>query len=205
MDAELGKEEAWQEDDATSAYVAIAAVVGLGLTACGEGDIKEADTSGATAGTDHRDQPVDRLCLERHVIGAVAEQEFGCRVDYPEVKEEVGWQGMADGSIDTIVENWGHPDLIKKYIDEQGSVVDAGLTGNDGIIGWYVPQWMAEEYPDILDWENLNDYADMFETSESDGKGQLLDGDPSYVTNDEALVKNLDLDYKVVVGGSEAR
>ena len=63
---------------------------------------------------------------------------------------------------------------------------------------------MAEEYPDITDWENLNKYADMFETSESGGKGQLLDGDPSYVTNDEALVKNLDLDYKVVVGGSEA-
>ena len=63
---------------------------------------------------------------------------------------------------------------------------------------------MAEEYPDITDWENLNKYADMFETSESGGKGQLLDGDPSYVTNDEALVKNLDLDYQVVVGGSEA-
>ena len=125
-------------------------------------------------------------------------------MDYPEVKEEVGWQGMADGSIDTIVENWGHPDLIKKYIDEQGTVQDAGLTGNDGIIGWYVPPWMVEEYPDITNWENLNKYADMFETSESDGQGQLLDGDPSYVTNDEALVKNLDLDYKVVVGGSEA-
>ena len=44
----------------------------------------------------------------------------------------------------------------------------------------------------------------MFKTSESGGKGQLLDGDPSYVTNDEALVKNLNLNYKVVVGGSEA-
>ena len=44
----------------------------------------------------------------------------------------------------------------------------------------------------------------MFKTSESGGKGQLLDGDPSYVTNDEALVKNLHLNYKVVVGGSEA-
>jgi glycine betaine/proline transport system substrate-binding protein len=44
----------------------------------------------------------------------------------------------------------------------------------------------------------------MFKTSESGGKGQLLDGDPSYVTNDEALVKNLNLDYQVVVGGSEA-
>ena len=63
---------------------------------------------------------------------------------------------------------------------------------------------MADKYPDITDWKNLNKYADMFKTSESGGKGQLLDGDPSYVTNDEALVKNLDLNYQVVVGGSEA-
>jgi glycine betaine/proline transport system substrate-binding protein len=125
-------------------------------------------------------------------------------VTYPEVKEEVGWQGMADGSIDTIVENWGHPDLVAKYVDDAGTVQDAGLTGNEGLIGWFVPQWMADEYPDITNWENLNKYADMFKTSESGDKGQLLDGDPSYVTNDEALVKNLDLDYQVVVGGSEA-
>jgi glycine betaine/proline transport system substrate-binding protein len=44
----------------------------------------------------------------------------------------------------------------------------------------------------------------MLATSESGGKGQLLDGDPAFVTNDEALVKNLDLDYKVVFSGSEA-
>ena len=81
---------------------------------------------------------------------------------------------------------------------------DAGPTGGQGIIGWYVPPWMAEKYPDITDWDNLNKYADMFKTSESGDKGQLLDGDPSYVTNDEALVKNLGLDYQVVVGGSEA-
>ena len=93
---------------------------------------------------------------------------------------------------------------MKKYIDEQGTVEDAGPTGSEGIIGWFVPPWMAEKYPDITDWKNLNKYADMFKTSESGGKGQLLDGDPSYVTNDEALVKNLDLDYQVVVGGSEA-
>jgi glycine betaine/proline transport system substrate-binding protein len=63
---------------------------------------------------------------------------------------------------------------------------------------------MATKYPDITDWKNLNKYASLFKTSESDGKGQLLDGSPSYVTNDEALVKNLKLNYKVVVGGSEA-
>jgi glycine betaine/proline transport system substrate-binding protein len=187
-------------------HLALATVVGLGLAACGGGNIEEDEpsTAGDCGDLTIAINPWTGYVSNAHVIGVVAEQELGCTVDYPDVKEEVGWQGMADGSIDTIVENWGHDDLIKKYIDEQGSVQDAGLTGNDGIIGWYVPPWLAEEHPEVLDWQNLNDFADEFETSESDGKGQLLDGDPSYVTNDEALVKNLDLNYKVVVGGSEA-
>jgi glycine betaine/proline transport system substrate-binding protein len=186
--------------------VALASVVGLGLAACGGGDIEDTATSGNGDCGELRIavNPWTGYVSNAHVIGYVAQTKLGCTVTYPEVKEEVGWAGMSDGSIDTIVENWGHPDLVKKYIDGQGTVVDAGPTGNDGIIGWYVPPWMAEKYPDITDWKNLNKYSDMFETSESGDKGQLLDGDPSYVTNDEALVKNLDLDYKVVVGGSEA-
>ena len=63
---------------------------------------------------------------------------------------------------------------------------------------------MAEEYPDITNWENLNKYADLFVTSESGGKGQLLDGDPGFVTNDAALVENLDLDFTVVAGSEAA-
>jgi glycine betaine/proline transport system substrate-binding protein len=82
--------------------------------------------------------------------------------------------------------------------------VDAGYSGNVGQIGWYVPPWMAAKYPDITDYKNLNKYAAMFKTSESGDKGQFLDGDPSFVTNDEALVKNLNLNFKVVYAGSEA-
>lgn len=186
-------------------HLALATVVGLGLAACGGGDIEDTEASGSDCGElTIAINPWTGYVSNAYVIGTVAEQELGCTVEYPEVKEEVGWQGMADGSIDTIVENWGHDDLIKKYIDQQGSVQDAGPTGNDGIIGWYVPPWMVEEYPDITNWENLNKYADLFQTSESGDKGQLLDGDPSYVTNDDALVKNLNLDFEVVVGGSEA-
>ncbi|MBV9922971.1 MAG: hypothetical protein JOY78_19250, partial [Pseudonocardia sp.] len=74
---------------------------------------------------------------------------------------------------------------------------------NKGIIGWYIPPWLAQAHPDITDWNNLNKYADQFKTSESGDKGQLLDGDPSYVTNDNALVNNLKLNFKVVQGGSE--
>ncbi|MEQ4720580.1 ABC transporter substrate-binding protein [Nonomuraea sp. B19D2] len=138
------------------------------------------------------------------VIAHVAEKNLGCKVVKKDLKEEVAWQGFGTGEVDAIVENWGHADLKKKYIEDQKVAVDAGPTGNKGTIGWYVPPWMAEKYPDITDWKNLNKYADLFKTSESGGKGQLLDGDPSYVTNDEALVKNLKLNYKVVTGGSEA-
>src|SRR5665811_1450549 len=108
------------------------------------------------------------------------------------------------GEVDAIVENWGHPSLAKKYITDQKVAQDAGLTGNLGKIGWYVPPFLAKAHPDILDSKNLNKYASLFKTSESGAKGQLLDGDPGFVTNDAALVKNLKLDYKVVFSGSEA-
>jgi glycine betaine/proline transport system substrate-binding protein len=138
------------------------------------------------------------------VIGKLLKDQLGFKVEYKELTEQVSWEGFESGEIDAIVENWGHEDLAKTYITDKKVAIDAGQTGVKGIIGWYVPPWMATKYPDITDWNNLNKYASMFKTSESGDKGQLLDGDPSYVTNDVALVKNLGLDYEVVVGGSEA-
>ena len=182
------------------------AVASLGLASCGGGGIEDTDTGGKGDCGDLRIaiNPWTGYVSNAHLIGYVAKTELGCNVTYPEVKEEVAWQGMASGSIDTVVENWGHADLVEKYITKQKTVVDAGPTGGKGIIGWYVPPWMVEKYPDITDWKNLNKYAAQFKTSESGDKGQLLDGDPSFVTNDEALVKNLNLNYQVVYAGSEA-
>lgn len=137
------------------------------------------------------------------VVAYVATKDLGCNVVKKNLKEEIAWQGFATGEVDVNLENWGHEDLKKKYIETDKVAVAAGSTGVKGVIGWYVPPWMAEKYPDITDWKNLNKYAALFKTSESGGKGQLLDGDPSYVTNDEALVKNLNLNYKVVQSGSE--
>ena len=79
-----------------------------------------------------------------------------------------------------------------------------GAPASTAIIGWYVPPWMKTKYPDINDWNNLNKYADLFKTSESGDKGQLLDGDPSFVTSDEGIINGLNLNYKVVYAGSEA-
>ena len=53
------------------------------------------------------------------VLAYVAETELGCTVTKKDLKEEVAWQGFGTGEVDAVVENWGHDDLKKKYIDEQ--------------------------------------------------------------------------------------
>lgn len=138
------------------------------------------------------------------VVAYLLEKELGYAVEKKVLKEEVSWQGFETGAVDVVLENWGHEDLKKEYVDRKKAAVTAGPTGNRGVIGWYVPAWMVERYPGIADWRNLNKYARLFASAESGGKGQLLDGDPSFVTNDEALVTNLNLGYKVVYSGSEA-
>jgi glycine betaine/proline transport system substrate-binding protein len=188
-------------------WVRAAAVMAvLTLTGCGGAKIGEDTSSGSSGDCGTFNIAVNPWVgyeANAAVLAYVAENNLECTVNKKDLKEEVAWQGFGTGEVDAVVENWGHDDLKKKYIDGQKTAVSAGSTGVEGQIGWYVPPWLAEKYPDITDWNNLNKYADMFKTSESGAQGQLLDGDPSFVTNDEALVKNLNLNYKVVYGGSE--
>ncbi|MGW2047137.1 ABC transporter substrate-binding protein [Streptomyces sp. NPDC001858] len=187
------------------------AVLGLTLTACGGAKVGDSNSSGSDSSGSSAQCGAFNLAVnpwvgyeaDAAVVAYVAENDLGCKVTKKDLKEEIAWQGFGTGEVDAVLENWGHDDLKKKYIEGQKTAVAAGSTGNKGIIGWYVPPWLAKAHPDITDWKNLDKYAAKFKTSESGGKGQLLDGDPSYVTNDEALVKNLKLDFKVVYAGSE--
>jgi glycine betaine/proline transport system substrate-binding protein len=138
------------------------------------------------------------------VVANLLQNQLGVTVERVDVDEYLAWQGFETGELDAILEIWGHPDERAQYIDEKGVAQDAGLMGVTGIIGWFVPGWMVREYPDITDYQSLNQYADLFKTSESGDKGQFLGGDPTYVTNDEALIANLGLDFQVVYSGSEA-
>lgn len=195
------------------AWAGTAVSVTLVLSACGEGDIESTEPAGG-GGADAAEcgdlnlavNPWVGMEASSYVVGQIAETQLGCTVNYRETKEELSWAGFGTGEVDVIIEDWGHPDLEKQYFAESGdgSAEDFGPNGNEGIIGWYVPPWLAEEYPDVLNWENLNKYADEFATSESGGQGQFLGADPSYVQFDEAIVETLGLDFKVVFSGSEA-
>jgi glycine betaine/proline transport system substrate-binding protein len=132
------------------------------------------------------------------------EHELGYRVDTVQVDEVPAWDALSQGRVDAIMEDWGHPDQEKRYVDDKKTIVGAGNLGVTGHIGWFVPAYFAKQHPDVTDWHNLDKYADQLRTAESGDKGQLIDGSPSFVTNDKALVKNLGLDLQVVFAGSEA-
>ena len=142
------------------------------------------------------------------VVGYLLEHELGCTVVKKNIDEQTSWQGFPTGEVDVILENWGHEDLAAKYITTDKVAQDLGSNGNEGVIGWYVPKFFADANPDILtaktDPTVLNKYADQFKTSESGDKGKILDGDPSFVTNDQGMINGFGLNFKVVYSGSEA-
>ncbi|MFE5187253.1 ABC transporter substrate-binding protein [Streptomyces sp. NPDC056628] len=191
----------------TAAAVALASSLAL-LTGCGAADMTKQASPFANA------QGARTVTLSvQSWVGAQAnvavaqyllEHELGYRVDTVQIDEVPAWDALSQGRVDALLEDWGHPDEEKRYVEDKKTIVNAGDLGVTGHIGWFVPTYFAKAHPDVTDWKNLNKYADRLRTAESGGKGQLMDGSPSYVTNDKALVKNLDLDYQVVFAGSEA-
>ncbi|MDB1087090.1 glycine betaine ABC transporter substrate-binding protein [Streptomyces sp. ACA25] len=189
--------------------VAGAGVLGLfTLSACGAADTGSSSDGGADG------SGYDQVTIAQpNWVGAAAnvavaayvlEHELDIDVTVQQIDETLAWDGLDDGSVHAILEDWGGaPEKEELYIEEKGSVVPGGELGVVGHIGWFVPKAYADENPEVLDWENLNDFAADFSTAESGSKGQLLNGDPGFTSYDKAIVEELGLDFEVVEGGSE--
>ena len=136
------------------------------------------------------------------VLTNVAES-LGCNITQTTLDEAgVTYDAMEAGSVDVIVEDWGGG-RWQEWVD-RGAIKEVGSNGNVGLIGMFVPKWMADEYPDITDSANLNKYADLFKNSESGDKGAWYEGPPGYTTIGEKLISANDLNYKIISTGSEA-
>lgn len=139
------------------------------------------------------------------VLAHILETEMGYDVQLMRVEEQPSWQALDQGVLDVILENWGHDDLMELYGPEgNDTVVDGGSTGNEGVIGWYVPAYMAEEYPEITTMEGLRELTDLFQTAETGEQGEFLSGAPGFVSQDEGMIEAFDMDLEIVYAGSEA-
>ncbi|GAB3967571.1 glycine betaine ABC transporter substrate-binding protein [Streptomyces sparsus] len=133
----------------------------------------------------------------------ILEKELGYEVTVEEMEEADGWKALGEGRADAILEDWDLPEQYAKYVEKEGTVVPGGQLGVTGRIGWFVPSYLADRDRDVTRWENINKYADLFRTQGSGEQGVLYQGDPSYKSHDEALIKNLDLNLTLEYLGSE--
>ena len=134
------------------------------------------------------------------------EDKLGYTVETTDIDEYAQFPALANGDLDATLEVWpsGHAKDYKKYIESGNGVVDGGPLGVIGQIGWWLPTYLLTDHPELATWEGIKGNEAMFQSSESGDAGQLLDGDPSYVTFDQNIADNLGLNLKVVYAGSEA-
>ena len=146
--------------------------------------------------------------VNANVAKVILETKLNTKTTLLDIDENATWPGLDKGSIDAVLEVWpsGHAADVTTYIDQKKSVVKIGLLGPDAKIGWYVPTALLKDHPTLATWEGFKDpaTAKLFATAESGDQGQFLMGDPSYVSYDEQIIKNLNLPLKFVVAGSEA-
>ncbi len=195
------------------------AALALVAAACG-GDDATDDTSGTTAAASDTTAPSGDKDTITFVVNpwtasalnvAVAAQIVTEQLGYPtEVitidENEAMFTGLADGTLDAVLEIWpsGITDTEQAFFDD-GSVENLGGLGAIGKIGWFVPQYVIDERPEMATWEGLmtQEAADYFATADTGDKGRFLGTDPSYSQYDGLIIENLGLPFEVIFSGSE--
>ncbi len=186
----------------------------LVAAACGDDSTAKSGSTAAAAGATTGAaiklavNPWTGSAVNANVAKVVLESKLGTKTDLVPLDENAAWVGLDSGDLDANLEIWpsGHTADFDTYITQKKSVVDIGVLGPHAKIGWYVPTFVIKDHPELATWEGFKnpDTAKLFATAASGSDGQFLMGDPSYVTYDEQIIKNLNLPFKFIVAGSEA-
>jgi glycine betaine/proline transport system substrate-binding protein len=192
----------------TARLAGAAIALSLIATACGDDSTSSSGSSKSGAAITLAVNPWTGSAVNANVAKVVLESKLGTPVTLKEVNENVSWTGLDTGDIDANLEIWpsGHAADFDKYITQKKTVVDIGKLGPTAKIGWFIPQFVLDAHPDLATWEGFKnpDNAKLFATADSGDQGRFMMGDPSYVTYDEQIIKNLELPLKYTVAGSEA-
>ncbi len=141
------------------------------------------------------------------VASILLTEQLGYTVEQVDVAEQAQWPALAAGELHASLEVWpsGHMANVAEYIEKQQLVENGGLLGPVGRIGWYLPTYLLTTNADLATAAGLAspEAATLFATAETGDKGQLLFGDPSWVTYEADIIENLGLNFQIVQAGSE--
>lgn len=189
-----------------SLIAGLTVVSALLIAACGGGDSGRSSESGTETIRLARNNWT-ASSIETEILKQLIETNLGNPVEIVDIDENAMFAGMSAGDIDANVEVWpsGVTPDEQAFIDD-GSVANIGLLGAVGKIGWFVPQYALDQYPQLASWEGFKDpaVAKAFATAATGGNGRFLGMDPSFSQYDEQIITNLKLPFQVQYSGSEA-
>ena len=141
-------------------------------------------------------------------VAAQLLEHIGYDVEITDLDENAQWAAINTGELHASLEVWpsGHAQNRTDFIDNpDGNVVDAGLLGPIGQIGWFLPAYMIDQNPALASADGFTDpsLAGLFATAETGDLGQILHGDPSWVTFEQDIIDDFGLQLEIVYAGSE--
>ena len=194
-------------------WLGAALIVAAAMVAAACSDVTPSSSGSASEVPDNSDTTITIAvngwvgsAANANVAANLLRDKLGYTVELVEIDEYGQFQKLSTGALDATMEVWpsGHAQDYADYIESGNGVVDGGLNGITGLIGWYIPTYMLQDHPEFATWEGLKGNESTFATSETGDKGRILDGDPTFVTFDQPIADNLGLNFKVIYAGSEA-
>ena len=153
----------------TTRLAAVLTAAALALAACSSDDSTgSGGTTAATGGGSCSGLSGDTInivrnawtasAVEAEIMKQLIESQLCTPAEIVDIDENSMFAGMADGSVDFVTENWPSGIVADEqaFIDD-GSVVNMGELGAVGQIGWFVPDYVVAEHPELATWEGFQD------------------------------------------------
>ncbi|MCT2539147.1 ABC transporter substrate-binding protein [Sedimentimonas flavescens] len=148
----------------TTAAAALMSLATPALAADTCGDISIAEMNWASAGVAAW---VDKIILE---------DGYGCNVTLVTGDTMPSFTSMNEkGEPDMAPELWVNAvkNALDKAVEEERLVVAAKVLSDGGVEGWWIPKYIAEEYPEIKTVEDALKHPDLFPAPEDPSTGAL--------------------------------
>ena len=199
----------------------LAALVALSLTVCvsGAGSSGQ-DTAAGGYGPNRTPAPGektsitfadvgwDSIKLNNALAGLVAENVFGYTWQETPGSTPISHEALMLGDVDVHMEEW--TDNISSYQTDlqAGKFPELGINFNDNDQGFYIPRYVADEYPDLKTVKDLAKYPELFPDPEDASKGIIYGGITGWsiteVMEKKVSAYGLDQYYNYFVSGSDA-
>jgi glycine betaine/proline transport system substrate-binding protein len=162
------------------------------------------------------EQDWDGQIVTTAVMKILLENEMGYAVEqkFAAADSAAMFIGMESGEFHIACCNWPSfsAGFVADFVDTKGSVERIGSSGISGSSGWFIPRYVVEGdserniapiAPDLVTYEDLNQYAEVFSTSDTGEKGRLLDFTPAWDYRNQERITALGVDFEVFYSGSE--